>query len=343
MTLEFALPLLFAALPLPLLVAWLVPRAPESTGGALRLPFYQALHASMGEGRATRSRLRLLLAALAWVLLVTAAARPQMPGEAVQLPVSGRDLLLAVDISGSMETEDMVLGRQVATRLAAVKYVAGNFIERRQGDRLGLILFGDQAYLQTPLTFDRQTTNIQLDEAAIGLAGKRTAIGDAIGLAVKRLRDQPQENRVLILLTDGENTAGTVDPQKAADIAASEGVRIYTIGVGADERIVSGFFGKRRVANSELDEPALIAIAEKTGGRYFRARDIAALEGIYQLLDELEPVSEDEEVFRPVIELYSWPMAAALLISLLMALAASGLLQGRLNTLARKAREADHA
>ena len=341
MTLEFALPLLFAALPLPLLVVWLLPRAPESTGGALRLPFYQALHASMGEGRATRSRLRLLLAALAWVLLVTAAARPQMPGEPVQLPVSGRDLLLAVDISGSMETEDMLLGRQVATRLAAVKYVAGNFIERRQGDRLGLILFGDQAYLQTPLTFDRQTTNIQLDEAAIGLAGKRTAIGDAIGLAVKRLRDQPQENRVLILLTDGENTAGTVDPQKAADIAASEGVRIYTIGVGADERIVSGFFGKRRVANSELDEPALIAIAEKTGGRYFRARDIAALEEIYQLLDELEPVSEDEEVFRPVIELYSWPMAAALFISLLLALAASGLLQGWLTTLT--ARGADHA
>ena len=341
MKLEFALPLMFAALPLPLLVAWLLPRASESTGGALRLPFYQALHASMGEGRATRSRLRLLLAALAWVLLVTAAARPQMPGEAVQLPVSGRDLLLAVDISGSMETEDMVLGRQVATRLAAVKYVAGNFIERRQGDRLGLILFGDQAYLQTPLTFDRQTTNIQLDEAAIGLAGKRTAIGDAIGLAVKRLRDQPQENRVLILLTDGENTAGTVEPQKAADIAASEGVRIYTIGVGADERIVSGLFGRRRVANSELDEPALIAIAEKTGGQYYRARDIAGLEAIYQLLDELEPVSEDEEVFRPIHELYMWPMAAALLISMLMALAASGLLQGRLSALA--ARGTDHA
>ena len=341
MTLEFALPLLFAALPLPLLVAWWVPRAPESTGGALRLPFYQALHASMGEGRVTRSRLRLLLAALAWVLLVTAAARPQMPGDPVQLPVSGRDLLLAVDISGSMETEDLVLGRQVATRLAAVKYVAGNFIERRRGDRLGLILFGDQAYLQTPLTFDRQTTNIQLDEAAIGLAGKRTAIGDAIGLAVKRLRDQPQENRVLILLTDGENTAGTVEPQKAADIAASEGVRIYTIGVGADERVVSGFFGKRRVANSELDEPALIAIAEKTGGRYFRARDIAALEGIYQLLDELEPVSEDEEVFRPIIELYSWPMAAALFISLLMALSSSGLLRERLSALVT--RKADHA
>ena len=341
MKLEFALPLMFAALPLPLLVAWLLPRAPESTGGVLRLPFYQALHASMGEGRAARSRLRLLLAALAWVLLVTAAAQPQMPGEPVQLPVSGRDLLLAVDISGSMDTEDMVLGKQVATRLAAVKYVAGNFIERRKGDRLGLILFGDQAYLQTPLTFDRKTANIQLDEAAIGLAGKRTAIGDAIGLAVKRLRDQPQENRVLVLLTDGENTAGTVDPQKAADIAASEGVRIYTIGVGADERVVSGFFGSRRVINSELDEPALIAIAQKTGGRYFRARDIAALEEIYLLLDELEPVSEDEEVFRPVMELYRWPLAAALLLSLLIALGASGLLRERLSSLA--ARGADRA
>jgi Ca-activated chloride channel family protein len=337
---NFALPLVFAVTPLPLLVAWLLPRAPESDGGALRLPFYAALHASMGEGRTTRSRLRLILATLAWVLLVTAAARPQMMGEPVQLPVSGRDLLLAVDISGSMDTQDMVLGNQVATRLAAVKYVAGDFIERRQGDRLGLILFGDQAYLQTPLTFDRKTTGIQLDEAAIGLAGQRTAIGDAIGLAVKRLRDQPQENRVLVLLTDGENTAGSVDPQKAADIAASEGVRIYTIGVGADERIVTGFFGKHRVANSELDEPALIAIAGKTGGKYFRARDIAGLEEIYQLIDELEPVSEDEEVFRPVHELYRWPMAAALMLSMLLLLASTNL---RERLLARVAGEAGHA
>jgi Ca-activated chloride channel family protein len=334
MNLEFALPLVYAALPLPLLAVWLLPRAPAPAGAALRLPFYRALHASMGEGRATRSRLHLLLASLAWVLLVTAAARPQMLGEPVQLPMSGRDLLLAVDISGSMETEDMVLGNQVATRLAAVKYVAGDFIERRQGDRLGLILFGDQAYLQTPLTFDRKTTATQLDEAAIGLAGKRTAIGDAIGLAIKRLREQPQENRVLVLLTDGENTAGTVEPLKAADIAASEGVRIYTIGVGADERIVSGFFGRRRVANSELDEPALTAIAEKTGGRYFRARDIAGLEEIYQLLDKLEPVSEADEVFRPVHELYRWPLGAALVISMLLATLAGGLLHGRLHTAA---------
>jgi Ca-activated chloride channel family protein len=341
MNLDFALPLLFATLPLPLLAVWWLPRAAAPDGGALRLPYYRALHASMGRGQVTRSRLRLLLASLAWVLLVTAAARPQMLGEPVQLPVSGRDLLLAVDISGSMETEDMVLGNQVASRLAAVKFVAGNFIERRQGDRLGLILFGDQAYLQTPLTFDRKTTTIQLDEAAIGLAGQRTAIGDAIGLAVKRLREQPQENRVLVLLTDGENTAGTVEPLKAADIAASEGVRIYTIGVGADERIVSGFFGRRRVANSELDEPTLTAIAEKTGGRYFRARDIAGLEEIYQLLDELEPVSKADEVFRPVHELYRWPLGGALLISMLLALLASGLLREQLSALA--VRRSDHA
>jgi len=328
MQLDFVLPLVFAALPLPLLVAWLLPRAPESTGQALRLPFYQALHTSVGESRSSRSRLCLALATLAWLLLVIAAARPQYLGEPLQLPVSGRDLLLAVDISGSMEAEDMKLGNRVATRLAAVKYVASDFIERRQGDRIGLILFGDQAYLQTPLTFDRKTANVQLGEAAIGLAGKRTAIGDAIGLAVKRLRDQPQENRVLILLTDGANTAGSVDPQKAADIAASEGVRIYTIGVGADEMVVRGIFGKRRVQNDELDEAALIAIAEKTTGRYFRARDIAGLEEIYRLLDGLEPVSVDEETFRPVHELYMWPLGMALLLSVLTALAGGGLLPG---------------
>ena len=325
MSLEFALPLAFAALPLPLFIALLLPRAQQANTPALRLPFYQALHASVGEARTTRPRWRVLLATLAWILLVIAAARPQFIGESVQLPVSGRDLLLAVDISGSMDEQDMVLVDKVATRLMAVKIVAGNFIERREGDRLGLILFGDQAYLQTPLTFDRKTTNIQLREAAIGLAGKRTAIGDAIGLAVKRLRDQSQENRVVILLTDGANTAGSVDPQKAADIAASEGVRIYTIGVGADERVVRGLFGQRRVANNDLDEPALRAIAEKTGGRYFRARDIAGLEEIYQLLDEYEPVSHEAETFRPVSELYRWPAAAALLLSLLLGLTATGL------------------
>ena len=327
MNLELAWPWALAALPLPLLSAWLLPRAPRAGAAALRLPYYAALSSVAADSAGGRSRARLLLALLAWLLLVAAAARPQYLGEALQLPVTGRDLLLAVDISGSMETDDMVIGDRVVSRLAAVKAVAGEFIDKRKGDRLGLILFGDQAYLQTPLTFDRKTVHTQLDEAAIGLAGKRTAIGDAIGLAVKRLRDQPQQNRLLILLTDGANTAGSIDPLKAADIAAREGVRIYTIGVGADSRVVQGLFGARRVANSELDEATLKAIASKTGGRYFRARDIADLAKIYGLLDQLEPVSQDQQTFRPVHELYGWPLGGALVITLLLALFATGLPQ----------------
>jgi Ca-activated chloride channel family protein len=324
MGLEFAWPWLFAVLPLPLLVAWLMPRAPEMQDTALRVPFYASFsHVAAGK-QSPPSRWRLLLAALAWVLLVCAAARPQFVGAPVHLPVTGRDLMLAVDISGSMATEDMQLGQQVTDRLTAVKAVAGNFIDHREGDRLGLILFGDQAYLQAPLTFDRETVRTLLNEAAIGLAGKSTAIGDAIGLAVKRLRERPAENRVLILLTDGANTSGSVDPLKAADLAAREGVRIYTIGVGADEQLVRGFFGTQRVPSTELDETTLKAIAEKTGGQYFRARDIESLQKIYALLDKLEPVSQDEQTFRPIHELYAWPLAGTLLLTALLALGMTG-------------------
>lgn len=193
---------------------------------------------------------------------------------------------------------------------------------RREGDRLGLILFGQQAYLQTPLTFDRQTVKTLLHESAVGLAGQETAIGDAIGLAVKRLREQPAENRVLILLTDGANTAGSVEPLRAADLAAAEGVRIYTIGVGSDGR---GPFRGLLAVGTELDEASLSAIASNTGGRYFRARDIRGLNDIYRLLDELEPVSAEEKTFRPVRELYDWPLSVALALTLLLTLAAAGI------------------
>lgn len=329
MTLEFAWLWALAALPLPLLVTWLWPRATPQQEPALKLPFDGALAATGTTTRAGPGRLRRVLATLAWVLLVIAAARPQYVGEPLQLPVSGRDLMLAVDISGSMEAGDMTISGQSVSRLTAVKAVAGDFIDRRQGDRLGLILFGDQAYLQTPLTFDRETVRTQLNEAAIGLAGKRTAIGDAIGLAVRHLRDQPQENRVLVLLTDGDNTAGAVAPVKAAELAGREHVRIYTIGMGADEMVVQGFFGRQRVANTELDERTLKAVADTTGGRYFRARDSRELQQIYQLLDSIEPVSEDQQTFRPVAELYRWPLGIALLITFLMALAQLPRLQGQ--------------
>ncbi|MCF6281019.1 MAG: VWA domain-containing protein [Candidatus Polarisedimenticolaceae bacterium] len=327
MSLEFAWPWLFAALPLPLL-AILLPRAAERSLATLRVPFFTAVNTPSLLPTKQRSNLRLLLAIAAWLLLLTAAARPQLIGEPLHLPISGRDLMLAIDLSGSMESDDMMLNNRRMNRLHAVKEVAGEFIERRTGDRLGLILFGDQAYLQAPLTFDRKTVRQLLNESAIGLAGKKTAIGDAIGLAVKRLREQSQENRVLILLTDGSNTAGTVDPMKAADLAAQEGIRIHTIGIGADEQLMRGFFGSRRVMNTDLDEEALKAIAQKTNGRYFRGRDLASLEEIYQLLDELEPVAEEQQLYRPVDELYRWPLAVALLLSILIALTNRGLLPG---------------
>lgn len=335
--LTLAWPWIFAALPLPLAAWYLLPRAAQGPASALRVPFFAAITAAVGApgGHSPRGLrlMTLLAAALAWALLVTAAARPQLLGEPVALPMQGRDLMLAVDLSDSMTEEDMVIGNRAVDRLTAVKAVAGDFIERRTGDRVGLILFGSQAYQQAPLTFDRGTVRTLLFESAIGLAGKATAIGDAIGLAVKRLRETPNgvpaqrgpdaapgsaaaQQRVLILLTDGANTAGSIEPRKAAELAAREGVRIYTIGVGADPR---GTFGLR-LGGAQIDEPTLEAIAQTTGGRFFRARDIRALQEIYAILDELEPAVSDEQTWRPVDDLFQWPLGLALGLSGLIGL-----------------------
>ena len=318
MSFVLAWPWMLAALPLPLL-AMLLPPAPAAQPPALRFPFAGAWHATSGSRRGARHRTRLAVAALAWLLLVVAAARPQHVGETVRLPVTGRSIMLAVDLSGSMQTPDMRSGDDAVSRLTAVKAVAGDFIKRRVGDRLGLILFGDQAYLQAPLTFDRQTVLTLLDEAQIGLAGQSTAIGDAIGLAIKRLRDEPAGNRVLILLTDGANNSGSIGPLKAADLAAEEGVRIFTIGVGAD-RASAGAFGLPQGGDDDLDEVALQAIARKTHGEYFRASDVASLRKIYGLIDQIVPQSKYQQSWRPVDELYAWPLGGALALSVLIAL-----------------------
>lgn len=320
MDIEFALPLIFLALPAPLLVMRLLPKASSSQPVTIRVPFYAQVQTQLLNKASKYPRLQLLIAFIIWLLLVSSAAQPQSMAEPIQLPVMGRNLMLAVDLSGSMEAEDMVIGDRQLTRLSAVKVVAGEFIDRRVGDRLGLILFGDRAYLQAPLTLDRKTVKTLLNESVIGLAGKKTAIGDAIGLAVKRLRNEPEQNRVLVLLTDGSNTAGSIDPLKASDLAAQEKIRIYTIGVGADSRIVQGVFGMRTMVSSDIDEETLQAIADKTGGRYFRARDIESLMQIYSLLDEIEPIAEDAEVYRPVNELYFWPLSVALVLSMLLAI-----------------------
>ena len=313
-------PWLLALLPLPLLVRRFMPAAAQQQDAALRVPFLEDFEGG-SETLSIKSKqdIFIWLAAIAWVLLVLAAARPQWLGDPLEIPMSGRDLMLAVDLSRSMEEEDFKIGNKWVDRLVATKKVAGEFIERRKGDRIGLILFGERAYLQTPLTFDRETVKTLLYESAIGLAGRSTAIGDAIGLGIKRLQNRPSENRVLILLTDGANTAGEIEPVRAAELAARKGVKVYTIGIGADEIIIRSFFGSRRVNPSrDLDEKTLKAIADKTGGRYFRARDINELKGIYRLLDELEPIEQEKQLFRPVRALYPWPLGAALIIASLI-------------------------
>ena len=315
---HFDWPWLFALLPLPYLAYKFLPQAPSVQEAALWVPTLQPFGAALRSGRVRSSkRWRLALALLLWLLLVTAAARPQWLGDAVEMPVSGRDLMLAVDLSGSMQIEDFTLNGQRVTRLTALKAVASAFIQQRQGDRVGLILFGDKPYIQAPLTFDHATVIRLLQEAFIGLAGKRTAIGDAIGLAIKRLKQQKNSQKVLILLTDGANTAGNISPDKAAQLAAEAGLKIYTIGIGASSMEVGSFLFKRTVNPSvDLDEKTLKHLAEVTGGRYFRAHDTAELVGIYQQLDRLEPTVRDKKFYRPVTALYYWPLGVVLLVAL---------------------------
>mgnify|MGYP002620751475 CR=1 FL=1 len=335
---HFDWPWVFATLPLPLLLRWLLPRANDQGGAALRVPFIEDFQSIAKTSlRVRQRRWPLGLATLAWLLLVTAAARPQWIGEPIELPTSGRDLMLAVDLSGSMDTNDFELSGRVVNRLEATQAIAGEFIQRRVGDRVGLILFGEQAYLQTPLTFDRETVRTLLYEAVIGLAGQATAIGDAIGLMVKRLGDASETEQVMILLTDGANTAGEVAPRKAAELAAEKGLKIYTIGIGAEELVVQSLFGRQRVNPSkDLDEALLTDIAETTGGRYFRARDSEELMRIYDLIDQLEPIEQESQTFRPMQALYPYPLGAAMAVAALLILALS------LTGAGRRAQEGQH-
>jgi Ca-activated chloride channel family protein len=307
------------ALPLPWLVAHVLPPARVAGGPALRLP-YALKGLDTATGASPVPRWRQVFAWLAWALLIAAAARPQWLGEPQALPRSGRDLLLAVDASGSMSTQDMQIGGDAISRYGAVKAIAGDFIHRRVGDRIGLIVFGSQAYLLTPLTFDRDTVLTQLNESSVGLPGRETAIGDAVGLGVKRLRDRPQNERVLILLTDGVNDAGELDPNKSIELARAEHVKIYAIGIGAEAMRVDGFFGSRIVnPSADLDARLLTAMAEKTGGQFYRARNTAELARIYGEIDKLEPSADAQEQFRPIDELFYWPLSGAVLIALLAA------------------------
>ena len=332
--LQLAWPWCVAAVLLPLLAAAL-PRAPAPSTNALRVPFFHAARTWGDRETPSPRNWTIWAAALAWLCLVAAAARPQWVAEPVDLPLTGRDLMLAVDLSSSMDEPDMLLNGTRVARLAAVKHIAGDFIERRAGDRLGLVLFATKPYLQVPLTFDRHVVRTLLDEAVIGLAGSSTALGDAVGLAVKRLRGRPAASRVLVLLTDGASNAGTLTPQQAAQLARLHGLRIYTIGFGADAPAPLSHDGASPATALGLDELTLQRMAALSGGRYFRARDTAGLAAIYALLDELEPVRSDLEQLRPVTELFHLPLTLAVLLSFIVGVGVLAPWQRRQPTTAR--------
>jgi len=319
---EFAWWWLWLLLPLPWLVRRFAKPVADQGGAALQVPFIaqmeQAVGRQQGGSVQSASRWQLIVLYLIWILLVAAVAKPQWLGEPIPQKLQGRDLMMAVDLSDSMREQDFELNGRWIDRLAATRLVAGDFIERRQGDRVGLILFAEQAYQQAPLTHDLDTVKALLDEAHVGLAGKATAIGDAIGLAVKRFKQMESEQRILILLTDGRNTAGVLKPMQAVELAKSEGLKIYTIGVGGggERGALEAFFNR----GSDLDVKTLTAIAEQTGGRFFRAVDLDELAEIYALLDELEPVEQDSEFFRPIDPLFHWPLYAAFVLALLLTL-----------------------
>ncbi|MFN1548038.1 vWA domain-containing protein [Vibrio natriegens] len=300
-------------LPLPLLVYKLLPR--ESQQAEIKLTYLP----DNTHSNKPKQKLQKTLSIAIWTLLIIACARPVWFGDPIEFQPKYRDLMLVVDLSGSMQKEDMNLDGEFTDRLTAVKKVLSDFVAKRKGDRLGVVLFGDHAYLQTPLTADRQAVIQQINQTVIGLVGQSTAMGDGIGLGTKTFVDSNAPQRVMVLLSDGGNTAGVLDPIEAAEIAKKYNATIYTVGVGAGEMMVKEFFMTRKVDTAaDLDEKTLTQIAEVTGGQYFRARDAEQLESIYETINQLEPVSSDTQTWRPQSEWFRYPLSAALGLSVLL-------------------------
>jgi len=311
--LEFSHPLAFLALPLPLLAWWLLPARRELTN-ALRVPFFEQIVAAAGaEARAgavvmRRNWLQMLVAALTWTLLVAGLARPEWVGEPIVRTEAARDIMLAIDLSGSMDYRDFpdVNGDNVS-RFEGVQRVVDRFVGERDSDRVGLIVFGTKAYLQLPFTRDLDTARSLVELMQVGMAGPQTALGDSIGLAIKTFESSEVDDRLLILLTDGNDTASTMTPINAADIAALNGVEIYTIGIGDTDAT-----GEDRV-----DFELLERIARRTGGEFFNAEDEAALEAVYRRIDEIAAADVRTQSWRPRESLVHWPAGAALVLVLI--------------------------
>jgi Ca-activated chloride channel family protein len=311
---SFAWPWLLALIPLPFIMYFLPAKKNARKQSALIIPTLMNMPDTYVNEQ-QKAKVPLLILSSCWLLFVLALSRPQWLGEAIDIPSEGREMMIAVDLSGSMEIEDMTLSGRNVNRLQMLKVVLGDFIERRISDRLGLILFADDAYMQTPMTFDKKTVKQMLDESELNLVGRKTAIGDAIALAVKRFDAREESNKVLLLLTDGQNTAGKISPEQALELAIAKDITIYTIGIGADVMVQQSLWGSQRVnPSSDLDEKSLANIARKTGGQYFRARDSQSMSQIYALLDKLEPIEQEQQQMRPLSALYYWPLAFSGLI-----------------------------
>lgn len=295
-------------LPLPLAVRMFIP--PMQSGSlAIKVPLLNRYPLTNSSLSSARGRLPQITLWVFWICIILAAARPFYPGDPINRSVSGRDLILAIDISGSMQEVDMMLNKKIASRIDVLKAVVSEFIERRKGDRIGLILFGTRAYTYVPLTYDRNALGELLLGVSTGLAGRLTAIGDAIGIAIKTLGKQQSRHKVLILVTDGSNTSGKSDPLQTAQIANQIGMTIHTIGVGNDEEELRRILKTQTIPpGTALNETLLRQIAALSGGQYFRAKDTESLENIYQILDELEPVPLDVHLHRPRIELFHMPL-----------------------------------
>lgn len=322
---HFALPEAFALLLLPFVVYFIFPKSAGMYGNALKVPFIDDLkniknktaHISpVFTGGHILFSLKFIYLFLIWTLLTIALARPQFVGEPHRTKAENRDIMLVIDISTSMLQPDFLAANRRIDRLTAVKAVVGSFVEKRTEDRLGLILFGTRAYLQSPLTFDKQAVRNILLNADAGMAGNSTSIGDALGLALKNLKDEiNKDNKVIILLSDGENNDGSLSMAQAISLAEREKIKVYTIGVGAEASFFGSLFS---LQNNELDEKSLKELAQKTKGNYFRATDLDSLATIYQKIDSLEPQNNEGTVVQEKKELFYIPLVCALVLAMLV-------------------------
>ncbi len=317
----FAYPKLFLLLLLPLLYFFVVPPKKQLFGDALKVPFLNDLKAIKSDSvfskfklahKSFASLLKFTYLFLIWTLLTTAIARPQLVGEPYRLDANNRDIMLVIDISTSMLQPDFSTPNQRIDRLSAVKAVVSAFIQKRTDDKIGLILFGTRAYLQSPLTFDRTSVQEILLNTDAGMAGQSTSIGDALGLALKNLRNEKnKDNKVIILLSDGESNDGALSMAQAINLAEKEGIKVYTIGVGAEANFINSLFGLR---NNELDEKSLKLLAQRTKGNYFRATDLNSLADIYNRIDSLEPEQTEGTFVQDKTDLFYIPLIMALVM-----------------------------